>query len=348
MMVTPLRLAPGPGRMMTWAAALVPAPISQTMSPAATQRCFPVILSAPDRTVMVIGEAPPSTSLPRGREGTDLIVGAEATRVARGLGVEAAGADAGGRLLHRGDRDVHVARGRLVTPHHVGLDEAKLDALGQATGHLAPGERVQLELEIVRHAAVGVLLALHLAGLVVDDHGAQQILVDAVEAAAHAVGADREGELLLDVTRLQALGLLVVPEARERRAASGLPGLLVLPGQEALVLPLAVVLGQQVLERRVVALDATLEIELDDRVDGAAVDDRVMPADRYAQDVDVAVLERTRLVVVHLFVAQQELLVGRQRRRRLAGRLGRGREALDLLHGARLERPGGVLGEVQR
>src|SRR5438067_10956778 len=142
MMVTPLRLAPGPGRMMIWAAAVVPAPISQTMSPAATQRCFPVSLSAPDQPVMVIGEAPRSTSLPRGREGTDLIVGAEATRVARGLGVEAAGADAGGRLLHRGDRGVHVARARLVTPRHLGLEAAKRDALGQATGRLAPPDGV--------------------------------------------------------------------------------------------------------------------------------------------------------------------------------------------------------------
>src|SRR2546422_45825 len=91
---------------------------------------------------------------------------------------------------------------------------------------------------------------------------------------------------------------------------------LVLPGEEALVQPLALVLGQEILERGVVALDAALEIELDDRVDRAAVDDRVVAQDRHAQQVDVAVLERARLVVVHLLVAEQQLFGLGDRHRR--------------------------------
>src|SRR3989441_5544778 len=44
-------------------------------------------------------------------------------------------------------------------------------------------ERVELELEALGRATVGDLLLRDLAGLVVDDRGAQQVLVHAVEAA---------------------------------------------------------------------------------------------------------------------------------------------------------------------
>src|SRR6266481_2600925 len=100
---------------------------------------------------------------------------------------------------------------------------------------LAPRQRIHLELQALRHAAVGLLLLRDLARLVVHDHRAQQIFVDAVEAAAHTRGADAEREILLDVRRLLARALLVVPEAREGLAAGHLARLLMLPGEEPLV-----------------------------------------------------------------------------------------------------------------
>src|SRR5256712_10215006 len=225
--------------------------------------------------------------LPGGGERADLVVGAVAAGLARGGGLEAAGADAGGGRLDGGDRLLQIVLGRDVAADDARLDETQLNALGQAPGHLAPGQRVHLELEVLRHAAVGVLLADDLAGLVIHDDDAQQVLVHAVEAPAHAVVADREREVLLDPRRLEPRGFFLVPEARERLAAGGLARLLVLPGEEALVEPLALVLGQQVVQRGVVALHAALEIELHDRVDRAAVDDRVMAEDRHAELVDV-------------------------------------------------------------
>src|SRR5207249_1494184 len=83
-----------------------------------------------------------------------------------------------------------------------------------------------------------------------------------LEAAPHACGPEAEREILLDVRRLHARRLFLVPEARERLAAGRLARLLVLPGEEALVDPLRVVLGQEIVERGVVALHAPLEIEL--------------------------------------------------------------------------------------
>src|SRR5882724_8402689 len=88
---------------------------------------------------------------------------------------------------------------------------------------------------------------------------------------------DAEREVLLDGGRLGARALLLVPEARHRLAARGSARLLVLPRQKALVQPLRVVLGEQVRQRGVVALDAAFEIELDDLVDRRAVHDRVVP-----------------------------------------------------------------------
>src|SRR5207247_4268399 len=104
----------------------------------------------------------------------------------------------------------------------IGLEEAKLHPLRQGARHLSPRERVELELKAFRCAPVGDLLLRDLASLVVDDRGAQQVFIHAVEAAAHAVASQREAELLLDVRLLLAARLLLVPEARERLAAGGL------------------------------------------------------------------------------------------------------------------------------
>ena len=101
-------------------------------------------------------------------------------------------------------RPLDVLLRRRVAADRVGLDEAQLDALGQPARPLAPRQRIHLELQALRHAAVGLLLLRDLARLVVHDHRAQQIFVDAVEATAHARGADAEREILLDVRRLLA------------------------------------------------------------------------------------------------------------------------------------------------
>src|SRR2546428_7953811 len=90
--------------------------------------------------------------LPGGGERADRVVGAVAAGLAGGRGLEAAGADAGGRGLDGGDRLLQIVLGRDVAADHAGLDEAQLDALGQPAGHLAPGQRVHLELEVLRHA----------------------------------------------------------------------------------------------------------------------------------------------------------------------------------------------------
>src|SRR3989475_649664 len=232
----------------------------------------------------------------------------------------------------RGADSLSAARpGGAVPAPEVGLEEAELDPLRQSARHLPPRERVELELEALGRATVGDLLLRDLAGLVVDDRGAQQVLVHAVEAAADAVGPQREAELFLDVRRLLAARLLLVPEARERLPTPGLTRRLVLPREEPLVVPLAVVDAEEVVERRIVAGRPAQQVVLDHPVDRGTVHHRVVAQDRHAEDVDVAVLQRARLVVVHLLVAHQELLLRRDGREPLLGRLGGRREALDLL-----------------
>src|SRR5688572_209458 len=85
--------------------------------------------------------------LARGRERADLVVGAVAAGLAGRLGLEPARADAGGRGLDRLDRLLRILLGRHVAADGVGLHEAQLDALGEHARHLAPGERVDLELQ---------------------------------------------------------------------------------------------------------------------------------------------------------------------------------------------------------
>ncbi len=108
-----------------------------------------------------------------------------------------------------------------------------------------------------------------------------------VEAPAHPVEAEREAELPLHVGGLLPRGLLLVIEARQRRDARPLALLLVLAGEEALVAPGVVEGEQEVLERGVVARRAAAQVELDRLVERAAVDHRVVLAQRDAQDVDV-------------------------------------------------------------
>ena len=145
-------------------------------------------------------------------------------------------------------------------------------------------------------------------------------LVHPVEAAAHPRRAQREAELALHRARLVPRRLLLVVEARQRVHARPLALLLVLAGEEALVAPGVVEGAQEVLERRVVAGGPAAQVELDRVVQRAAVDDGVMLPQRDAQDVDVLVLERARLVVVHLPVADRERLGVRGQGRRVRGR----------------------------
>src|SRR5437868_952397 len=138
MTVTPLWLAPGAGGRMTWAVAAVAQAATTTVkNKAACRLCES---SAPD-FFKAAGDA---TLLAGGGERTDLVISAVAAGLARGRGLEAARADAGGGGLDGVARLVQVGLGGLAAADHAGLDEAQLDALGQAAGHLAPGERVHL------------------------------------------------------------------------------------------------------------------------------------------------------------------------------------------------------------
>src|SRR2546422_3553766 len=75
---------------------------------------------------------------------------------------------------------------------------------------------------------------------------------------------------------------------------------------------------------------------------------RSVAKDRHAEHVDVPILQGARLVVVHLLVADHELLLRRDRHEHLVGRLRGRREALDLLDRPRLERACGVLRQIER
>src|SRR5205823_14299517 len=97
---------------------------------------------------------------------TDLVVGARAASAPRRRGVEAAGADPRGCGLDGGDRGLGILGRRAMAADDGRVDEAQLDALGQRAPHLAPGQRVHLELQAAGDAAVGVLLARELAGRV--------------------------------------------------------------------------------------------------------------------------------------------------------------------------------------
>src|SRR5262245_27203228 len=315
---------------------------------------IPGILSSPRRLR--------SFSVAGGGERADLVIGATAAGAKGRRGVEASGADADGGGLHGGDRLLEVGDGRRVAAHNVRVDEAQLEPLGQGAGHLLPGQRVHLQLEAIRHAAVGVLLPRELAGLVVDDDRAEDVLVHSVVSPAHAVRVDREDEFLFHPARFGALGFLVIPEPPERLAPGRLARLFVLAGQEALgrlvaaraivddvlTRPCAIVHGQQIVERRVVADDPAPQVVLDHLVHDGAVGHRMVAANRNAPNVDVEVLERTGLIVVDLLVAEVQLGLGRQRLQDGIVDLRGRRVVLDLLDGANLERPARVARQVER
>ena len=177
-------------------------------------------------------------------------------------------------------------------------------------------------------------------------------LVDAVPPAANpgepsGVG-QAHAELPLDEGGPRARGLLLVPEALDGRAAGVATRRLVRPREEALVPPLAVVRLEEILERRVEAGGPPAQVVLDDAVERLPVHHRVVAADRHAQDVHVAVLQRAGLVVVDLAVAELEHDVGAERRLRLGSGLGGGRERPQVLQRRRLHGPGGVAREIER
>src|SRR5215510_11722561 len=127
-----------------------------------------------------------------GRAGADLVVGAVAAGLVAGRGLEAARPNARRRRLDGLPGLREVALGWGVAPGDAGFEETQLDARGQPARHLLLGQRVHLQLEALARAAVRRLLLGDIARLVVDDDGAEQRVVDAIEAAAHPRGAERE------------------------------------------------------------------------------------------------------------------------------------------------------------
>src|SRR3989442_2846115 len=121
-----------------------------------------------------VSASPWGTLLAGGGERADLVGGAVAAGAPRWRRLKAAGADAGGGGLDGGDRFLGVVVRRRVAPDDVRVDEAQLHPLGQAPGHLPPGQRVQLELEVPGHPAVGVLLAGDVAPLLIRGYRAGQ------------------------------------------------------------------------------------------------------------------------------------------------------------------------------
>src|SRR5687768_12539543 len=95
--------------------------------------------------------------LARRRVRADLLVRAVATRVERRRGLEATRADARGGGLHGDHRLDEVVRRRRVPADEMRIDEAQLDALRKRTRHLAPGQRIDLELQALAGASLGVL-----------------------------------------------------------------------------------------------------------------------------------------------------------------------------------------------
>src|SRR5437764_15439522 len=106
MTVTPLWLAPGDGGRMTWAVAAVAQAATTTTvkNKAACRLCesfAPDFFKAPGEAALLAG----------GGERTDLVISAVAAGLARGRGLEAARADAGGGGLDGVARLVQVGLG---------------------------------------------------------------------------------------------------------------------------------------------------------------------------------------------------------------------------------------------
>src|SRR5437660_4297002 len=301
-------------------------------------------------------------SASRRRERADLVIGAvPAGAVGRGR-VELARPDAEGGCLDLDDGVGQVFLGRRVSADHVALEEPQFHLARHRARRFPPGIGVDLELEALGRLAVCVPLLCYLARLVVDDHRPRQVFVDPVVTAADLVIAEAEAELFLHVRRLDPSRLFLMPEARERLPPRRLARLLVLTREEALggqrarartILqdlvagPCPLVGVEQLREWREVTGGAPKQVVLDGLVNDCPVGDSVVAEDRDPQHVHVFVLERTGLVVVDLFVADPELLAGRDWGKRLRG-CRRRRIPLDLLNGFCLERSSGVLRQIER
>src|SRR5262249_45645235 len=151
----------------------------------------------------------------RRRARADLVVWTgPADLIGRG-GIEAPRPDSPGGPLDGLARPREVRLDRAVPADHAGLEERQFDPRGQPPGHLAPGQRVDLELKALARPLVGLLLVGDVAGLVVDDDDAVGGLVHPVQATAHARRTEVEPELLLDGGRLLTRCLFLSIEARE-------------------------------------------------------------------------------------------------------------------------------------
>src|SRR4026209_1839822 len=105
-----------------------------------------------------------SPSFLGGGAGTNLVVGAVATGLVIGSGLELPGANAGGRLLDGGARVVEIPGGGHVPPGKAGLEEAQLHARGQLAGRLLVREGIHLELQALARPVVGGLRLGDVAG----------------------------------------------------------------------------------------------------------------------------------------------------------------------------------------
>ena len=113
--------------------------------------------------------------------------------------------------------------------------------------------------------------------------------VDPVVATAQPVPPEADRELLLDRRRARRVALLVLPEALDRLVRGGAARLLVLAGQEADRLPVAVERGVELRQRHLAAGHLAPVVRLHRRVERAAVDHLVRDRGRDADDVGVSV-----------------------------------------------------------
>src|SRR5262245_7993004 len=173
----------------------------------------------------------------RRRARADLVVRAVATRLISGRRIELPVPNAAGRGFDRLARLGEIRLGRTMATDQARFEEAELDRHRKSSGHLLPGERVDLELETFLRPLVGLLLLGHVARLVVDDDRALRRLVDAIEASTHSRGPELEAEFLLDRRRPCPGRLFLVVEARQRLHSRLAALLLVLAGEKTLVAP---------------------------------------------------------------------------------------------------------------
>ena len=209
-------------------------------------------------------------------------------------------------------------------------------------------ERVDVELEaLVRSLLRGLRIA-HLPRLEVEHRDVSGLLHHEVVATLDPVALHKERELLLHRGRRPG-GLRLLPEeAPQHLLARVQASLLVLAREEALGEPGGLKRRDEILFGKPTPREAGLEHLPHRLVNGVPVDHRVVGEERDTQNVDVAILEGTGLVVVDPRVGQAQELVLGDRCFRRGPRLWGG-----LVASQRLERPalpwdGSRVGQIER